>query len=100
MPSADTNILEFTQYQGSEKTPFNIYTDLESLIEKIDRSKSNPSITKLSEHIASGFSMSTYLHLKTYKIRMMYEDCMKKFCESLRKYRKNEVLANKQQESY
>ena len=49
MPSADTNILEFTQYQESEKTPFTIYTDLESLIEKIDRSKSNPSTTKLSE---------------------------------------------------
>ena len=62
MPSEDTKILEFNQYQKSDKAPFIIYADLECLIEKIDACKNNPessSTTKLSEHIPSGFSMST-----------------------------------------
>ena len=36
MPSEDTKILEFIQYQNSDKALFIIYADLESLIEKID----------------------------------------------------------------
>ena len=62
MPSEDTKILEFNQYQKSDKAPFIIYADLECLIEKTDGCKSNPensSTTKVSEHITSGFSMST-----------------------------------------
>ena len=62
MPPEDTKILEFNQYQKSDKTPFVIYADLECLIEKTDGCKNNPenpSTTKLSEHIQSGFSMST-----------------------------------------
>ena len=35
MPSEDTKILEFKQYQNSNKAPFIIYSDLECLIEKI-----------------------------------------------------------------
>ena len=60
--SEDTKILEFNQYQKSDKAPFIIYADLECLIEKIDGCKNNPenSFTiKISEHIPSGFSMST-----------------------------------------
>ena len=30
LPSEDTKILEFNQYQKSDKTPFNVYADLES----------------------------------------------------------------------
>ena len=62
MPSEDTKILEFNQYQKSDKAPFIIYADLECIIEKIDGWKNNPenlSTTKVSEHIPSGFSMST-----------------------------------------
>ena len=62
MPSEDTNISEFNQYQKSDKAPVIIYADLECLIEKIDRCKNNPEnsfTTKVSEHIPSGFSMST-----------------------------------------
>ena len=54
----DTKILEFNQYQKSDKVPFIIYADLKCLIEKIDGCKSNPEIsstTKVGEHIASGF---------------------------------------------
>ena len=36
MPSENTNILEFNQYQKSDKGPFVIYSDLECLIEKTD----------------------------------------------------------------
>ena len=32
MPSKDTEILEFNQYQKSDKAPFVIYADLECLI--------------------------------------------------------------------
>ena len=64
MPSDDTKILEFSQYQKSNKAPFVIYADLECIIEKIDGCKSNPensSATKVSEHI---FPCLQYLHLE------------------------------------
>ena len=41
MPFEDTKILEFNQYQKSNKTPFIIYADIECLIEKIDGYKNN-----------------------------------------------------------
>ena len=36
MPSEDNKILEFNQYQKSDKAPFIIYADLECLTKKID----------------------------------------------------------------
>ena len=42
MPSEDSKILEFNQYQKSDKAPFIIYADLECLIEKTDGCKNNP----------------------------------------------------------
>ena len=62
MPFEDTKILEFNQYQKSDKAPLIIYVDLERLIDKIDRCKNNPensSGAKVSEHIPSRFSIST-----------------------------------------
>ena len=41
MPSEDTKVLFFNQYQNSDKAPFIIYVDLESLIQKIDGCKNN-----------------------------------------------------------
>ena len=35
-------IIEFNQYQKSDKAPFNIYADLECIIEKIDSCKNIP----------------------------------------------------------
>ena len=58
MPSEDTKILEFNQYQKSDKAPFTIYADLECIIEKIDGCKNNAgnsSATKVNNHIPSGF---------------------------------------------
>ena len=36
MPSEKDNILEFNQCMKSDKMPYNIYADIESLIKKID----------------------------------------------------------------
>ena len=74
MPSENTKILEFNEYQKHGKAPFIIYADLECLIEKIDRCKNNPkklSTTKVDEHIASCFSVST---IPVSKINMMYTE--------------------------
>ena len=62
MPSEDIKMLEFNQYRNSDKATFIIYVNLECIIEKIDGCKNNPensSTAKVSEHIRSGFSMST-----------------------------------------
>ena len=90
MPSEDTKVLEFNQYHKSDKGPFIIYADLESIIEKIDGCKNNPensSITKVNEHIPSGFSISIILSFRSIENKhdvCRGKDCMKKFCESLR----------------
>ena len=113
--SEDTKILEFNQYQKSDKAPFITYADLEYLIEKTDECKNNPQnsfTTKLSKHIPSGFSMSTTSSFRI--IENKYDvyggkDCMKKFCESLRdntmkiinfKKKKMKLLTKEQPESY
>ena len=115
MPSQDTKILEFNQYQKSDKAPFIIYVDLECIIEKTDGCKNNPensSTTKVSEHIPSGFSMSTISSFKNIKNKHdVYrgKDHMKKFSGFLREHamkiinfkkKKNKLLTKEQQESY
>ena len=68
MPSEYTKILEFDQFQKSDKAPLIIYADLECIIEKIDKCKNNPensSTTTVSKHIPSGFSMSTILKFRS-----------------------------------
>ena len=87
LPSEDTKILEFNQYQKFDTAP-----DLECIIEKIHVCKKNLQnsfTTKASEHIPSGFSMSTISSFRgiankhgVYKGK----DCMKKFCEYLREH--------------
>ena len=115
MPSEDTKILEFNQYQKSDKAPFIIYADLECIIEKIDGCKNNPensSTTKVSEHIPSGFSMSTISSFRSienkhdvYKVKIVW----KSFLEFLREHaikiinfkkKKVQLLTNEQQQSY
>ena len=62
MPSKGTKLLEFNQYQKSDKAPLGIHADLECIIEKINGCRNNPenlSATKVSKYIPSGFSMST-----------------------------------------
>ena len=67
MPSEDNHVLEFNQYQKSDKTPFVLDVDLEYLIENIDKCKKNPensSTRKVSGDITSKFPMSTISSLK------------------------------------
>ena len=67
MPSEDTKILEYNQYQKRDKEPFSIYADLECFMEKIDGYKNNPEksfTTKVGEHIPLGFAMPKYNHSK------------------------------------
>ena len=42
MPSEDIKVLEFNQYQKSDKASFIIYADIGYRKEKIDRCKNNP----------------------------------------------------------
>ena len=58
MHSEETKILEFNQYQKSDKTLFISHADLQCIIEKIDGYKNDPensSTTKVNDHILSGF---------------------------------------------
>ena len=86
MPSEDTKILQFLQYQRSDKTPSIIFTDFGYLKKKkMNGCKNNPekSSTKVSEHIPSGFSMSTICSFKDIKNKHdVYrgKEYMKKFC--------------------
>ena len=92
MPSDNTKILEFNQYEKSDKAPFIIYAELECIIKKIDGYKNNPensSTTKVSKHILSGFSMSTISSFRSIKNKHdVYrgKDSMKTFYESLREH--------------
>ena len=107
MPSENTKILEFNQYQKFDKAPFVFYADLECLIEKIDGCRNNPensSTAKVSEHIPVGFSMSTISPFKNIEnMNDLYSGkyCMKTFCESLREHTikifnlKNNEVVNK-----
>ena len=91
-PSAETKIFKFNQYIKSDKAPFIIYADIEFIIEKIDECKNNPensSTTKVSEHIPSGFSMSTissFRNIENKHDAYRGKDCMKKLCEYLREH--------------
>ena len=115
MPSEDTKILEYNQYQKSDKASFIVCADLECIIEKIDGCKNNlknVSSTKVSEHIPSGFSVSTICSIRSienkhYICRGM--NCKKKFCKFLKEHaikisnsknKKMKLLTKEQQESY
>ena len=82
MSSENTKILEFNQYQKSDKAPLIIRADFDYIIQKIDQCKNNPensSATKLSKHIPSVFSMSTILSLRSIENRhdvYRHQDCI------------------------
>ena len=61
MPSQKDNLLQFNQYVKSDKMPYIIYADLESLIKKIDGCANNPKkppTKKIGEHILWIFSVN------------------------------------------
>ena len=74
MPSEDTKIWEFNQYQKSAKASFIVYAGFQCIIGKTDWCRKNPknSSSTKNEHITSCFSMTAIERGK---------DCMKKFCQ-------------------
>ena len=78
MPHEDTKMLEFNQYQKSEKTQFTIYTNFQSLIKEkqmdlkiIQRNH----IQQMSVNIFhQAFQCLQYCHLKTKKISLIYTE--------------------------
>ena len=97
MFSEKDKILEFKQYMKSNKMPYIIYADLESLIRKTDGCKNNPensSTTKIGEHIPCGYLMSTIWgidHIEDKHTLYCGRYCMKKFCGSLREHAKSKI---------
>ena len=84
MPSQDTKILEFKQYQKADKAAFLIHADFECIIEKMDGCKNNPensSTTKVSELFHQLFQCLQYLYLEAQKISVMYTE-VKIACKS------------------
>ena len=79
----------------SDKMPYIIYADIESLFRKTEGCANNPEnswTTKTGEHVPCGYSMSTIWGFDhTEKNQTLYrgKDCMKKFCISLREDAKN-----------
>ena len=66
MPSEDNKILKFNQYRKSDKAPFIIYADLNSLIGKIGGCKSNPeksSTTKVSQFFKFCIRFSSFSNI-------------------------------------
>ena len=92
MPSEDTKVLEFNQYQKSNRAPFINYANLQCSVEKTDRCKINPensSTTKVGDNIPSDFSVSTISSFESIeKKHDVYtsQDYTKKFCKSLREH--------------
>ena len=106
---------ELNKYLKSDKVSFIIYADFECLIEKIDECEKNPenlSTTKVSVHFRSGFPMtmvSSFRSIENKHHVYIGKDCMKHFCELLRKHAMKitnfkkkimKLLTKEQQESY
>ena len=92
MPNEDNKILKYNHEEKSLKTPFIIYADLESLLEKMNTCHGSPeksSTAKINKHTPSGYSLFTYCSFDETKNKIGYyrgEDCMKKFCLDLREH--------------
>ena len=90
MPTKDNNIIKYNHEEKSMKEPFIIYADLECLLEKMSTCINNPnesSTTKINKHTPSGYSIFTSCSFDESRNILNYyrgNDCMKKFCESLR----------------
>ena len=92
MPKEDTKILKYNHREKSMKAPFIIYSDLESLLERINNCYNNPeksSTVKINLHTACGYSLFTHCTFDTTKNKLNYyrgHDCMKMFCKDLREH--------------
>ena len=85
----------------SDKIPYIIYADIESLNKKIDgcaNNQENSSTAKIVEHMPCGYLMSAiwaFDYIETKHTLYRRKDFMKKFCESLREQVKNNLEKKK-----
>ena len=115
MPTKDHNTIKYNHGEKSIKLPFVVYTDLESLLEKVSTCYNNPeesSTTKINKHTPSSYSIFTHCSFDKSKSKLNYyrcEDCMTKFCKDLREhatkiinYEKKDMilLTKKEEENY
>ena len=88
MPSEHSKILEFNQYEKSNKAPFTIYADLKCITEKTDGFKNNP-----EEQFKNDLrTIKSFRSIKNKHGVHRGKDCMKKFCQSLREHAMNIVI--------
>ena len=113
MPTKDNNTIKYNQAEKSIKLTFDIYIDLECLLEKMSTCINNPnesSTTEISRHTPSGYSIFTHCSFDKSKSKLNYyrgNDCMKKFCKDLREhatkiinYEKEKVIPLTTEEKY
>ena len=80
IPSEDTNILEFNQYQKSDKAPLIVYADLECIIYNVyphkymdDWKRFNETSLSEKEDFYSHLNMDELMHLKDFEIKNLGE---------------------------
>ena len=89
IPEEDNKILKYNSRVKSMKVPFIIYTDLESLLEKISTFHNDPnelSTTKINKHKPSGYLLFTHCSFDYAKNKLDYyrgHDSMQIFCKDL-----------------
>ena len=74
MPNEENKIIKYNQGEKSIKSPFIIYADLESLLEKISTCYNNPeesSTTEISKHTPSVIHCLHIVHLMKQKISLI-----------------------------
>ena len=92
MPEEENKILKCNHGEKSMRAPFIICADLECLLEKMNTCHNDPeksSTTKVNKHTPSGYSFFACSLFDTIENKLDYyrgEDCMKKFCEDLKKH--------------
>ena len=105
MPTEKKWTLAFKEYMKPDKMPYIIYTDIESLIRKIEgcANKSEKSSTTITqEHISSGYSMSTiwgFDRIENKHTLYRGKDRNKTFRDSLREHAKNLITFEKKKMS-
>ena len=110
MPEKD-KMLKYNHREKYMKVPLIIYADLESLLEKMNTCHNNPeksSITKITKHTPSGYSLFTHCSFDKTKNKLDYyrgKNCMKNFCLDLREhatkiinYEKKEMISLTEEE--
>ena len=92
MSEEDGKIFTYNNSEKSMRVPFVICADLECLLEKLNTCHNDPeksSTTKVNKQTSSGYSLFACSLFDTIENELDYhkvEDCMKKFCEDLKKH--------------